>query len=39
MTLPGSVDEDGITASLDAGVLTVRVPKPTTERPRRIEVH
>jgi HSP20 family protein len=36
--LPGAVDEDGVTASLDEGVLTVRVPKATSERPRRIEV-
>ena len=37
--LPGKVDEDGIVASLDEGVLTVRVPKPESERPRWIEVH
>lgn len=39
VTLPGNVDEDGINANLDEGVLTVRVPKPASERPRRIEVH
>ncbi|HEY3240922.1 MAG TPA: Hsp20/alpha crystallin family protein [Acidimicrobiia bacterium] len=32
--LPGAVDEDGITATLDDGVLTVRVPKASTARPR-----
>eukprot|EP00878_Enallax_costatus_P001164 GHUV01001305.1.p1 GENE.GHUV01001305.1~~GHUV01001305.1.p1 ORF type:complete len:164 (+),score=32.59 GHUV01001305.1:211-702(+) len=40
-TLPGSVMEDGITASLDKGVLTVTVPKtepaPKPE-PKRIQV-
>jgi HSP20 family molecular chaperone IbpA len=36
--LPGHVDEDGNTANLDDGVLTVRVPKPVSERPRPIEV-
>jgi len=39
VTLPGNVDDDGIGANLDHGVLTVRVPKPASERPRRIEVH
>ena len=38
VTLPGDVDEDGVQASLDDGVLTVRLPKPERERPRRIEV-
>jgi len=36
--LPGDVDGDAVTASLDEGVLTVRVPKSTGDRPRRIEV-
>jgi HSP20 family protein len=36
--LPGAVDEDGVQASLEDGVLTLRVPKASTERPRRIEV-
>ena len=36
--LPGEVDEEGVTASLHEGVLTVRVPKPASERPRRIPV-
>lgn len=39
VSLPGNVDEDGVGANLDHGVLTVRVPKPASERPRRIEVH
>ena len=37
VTLPGDIDEEGIDASFDEGVLTVRVPKPASERPRRIE--
>ena len=36
--LPGEVDEEGVTASLHEGVLTVQVPKPASERPRRIPV-
>ena len=39
VTLPGDVDDDGVEAHLDAGVLTVRVPKPERDRPRRIELH
>ena len=39
VTLPGNVDEEGIVATLDEGVLSVRVPKPESERPRRIQVH
>ncbi len=38
VTLPGDVDEAGVEASMDQGVLTVRVPKAASERPRRIEV-
>ena len=30
--LPGEVDQDGIDASLEEGVLTVRLPKPESER-------
>lgn len=37
--LPSDVEEDGVEANLDNGVLTIRVPKPASERPRRIEVH
>jgi len=36
--LPGDVDEEGIEASLEGGVLTVRVPKSERARRRRIEV-
>ncbi len=36
--LPGEVDEDGVEASLHEGVLTVRIPKPASQRPRRIPV-
>jgi HSP20 family protein len=38
IVLPGDVDENGVTAKLDEGVLTVRVPKAANDRPRRIEV-
>ena len=36
--LPGAVDEDGVTASLDDGVLTVTLPKAERERVHRINV-
>ena len=36
VTLPGEVDDDEVTAAMDAGVLTVRVPKPADQRHRRI---
>lgn len=39
VTLPGDIDEDRVEAQLNDGVLTVRVPKPESDRPRRIEVH
>jgi HSP20 family protein len=39
VTLPGNVDDSGIVANLDGGVLTVRVPKPASERARRIPVN
>ena len=38
VTLPGDVQDDGVEAHLNEGVLTLRVPKPDRERPRRIEV-
>ena len=38
VTLPGPLDEEGVEARLDEGVLTVRAPKPESERPRRIKV-
>jgi HSP20 family protein len=39
VTLPGDVDDNGVEAHLDDGVLTVRVPKPERDRPRRIELN
>lgn len=38
VTLPGDIEEDGVAATLEDGVLTVRVPKAAGDRPRRIEV-
>jgi HSP20 family protein len=38
VTLPTQADTDNVEADLKDGVLTVRVPKPETARPRRIEV-
>ena len=38
VTLPGGVEEEGVRASMDEGVLTVHVPKAARERPRRIPV-
>ena len=38
VTLPGEFDADAIDASLEHGVLTVRVPKPQRAQPRRIEI-
>ncbi len=38
VTLPGDVDDAGVEATLNEGVLTVRVPKPERDRPRRIEL-
>ena len=38
VTLPGEVDEDAVEAGMDAGVLTVRVPKAARDRRRRIPV-
>jgi HSP20 family protein len=38
VTLPGEVDAERIDASLDHGVLRIRVPKPERTQPRRIEV-
>ena len=36
--LPGEVDEEGVEATLDEGVLSIRVPKSERERPKRIAV-
>ena len=38
VTLPGDVEADKIEASLEHGVLTLRVPKAPQAQPRRIEV-
>jgi HSP20 family protein len=38
ITLPGDADAEHIDAQLHDGILTVRVPKPEQERPRRIDV-
>lgn len=38
VTLPGHVDAEDVQAEMQDGVLTVRVPKPDTARPHRIEV-
>jgi len=38
VTLPGDFDADKVEASLNQGVLTVRIPKPERSRPRRIEI-
>ena len=38
VTLPGDVDEDAVHAQLDQGVLTTELPKPASERARRIEI-
>jgi HSP20 family protein len=38
VVLPADLDEDGVTAELNEGVLTLRVPKAASERPRRITV-
>ena len=38
VVLPDDVEEEGVEAHLDHGVLTVRIPKPPSRRPRRMEV-
>jgi len=38
VTLPGHTDPNAIDASLDGGVLTVRIPKPQEQQPHRIDV-
>ena len=37
--LSGELDTNGIDASLDSGVLRVRIPKRAEVKPRKIEVH
>ena len=39
VTLPGQVDAEDVQATTHDGVLSVRVPKPDTARPHRIEVN
>ena len=36
--LPGDVEEDDVSASMEEGVLTVRLPKPASHRFRRIAI-
>ncbi len=38
VVLPGNVEEDGVEAAMNEGILTVRVPKAASERVRRIAV-
>jgi len=38
VTIPGGADRDAVEASLDEGVLRVRIPKSEQSRPRRIDV-
>jgi HSP20 family protein len=38
LRVPGGLNPDAIEASLSDGVLTLRIPKPETQRPRRIEI-
>ena len=38
VVLPGEIDEDDVSASMDEGVLTVRLPKPASQRPRRVAI-
>ncbi len=38
VVLPGDVDEDDVSATMEDGVLTVRLAKPASARPRRIPV-
>ena len=38
LRVPAGLDPDAIDASLSDGVLKLRIPKPITHRPRRIEI-
>jgi HSP20 family protein len=38
LRVPGGLDPDAIDASLSDGVLTLRIPRPVTRRPRKIEI-
>jgi HSP20 family protein len=38
LTLPDGIDADAVSAEVDHGVLTVRIPKPEQRKPRRVEI-
>jgi HSP20 family protein len=38
LTLPEGVDPEAVTASVDKGVLEVRIPKPEERKPRRVAI-
>ena len=38
VSVPGDPDPDGVEASLEHGVLTVRIPKSERAKPRRVEI-
>jgi HSP20 family protein len=38
LTLPEGVDQEGIDARFDKGVLEVRIPKPEERKPRRVSI-
>jgi HSP20 family protein len=38
LRVPGGLDPEAIDATLSDGVLTLRIPKPETMRPRRVEI-
>ena len=38
LRVPKGLDPDAVTASLTAGVLTLRIPMPEERKPRRIEI-
>ena len=38
LRVPGGLDADAVTASMDDGVLTLHIPKPEARKPRRIEI-
>jgi HSP20 family protein len=39
LRVPPGLDPETVEASLADGILTLRIPKPETQRPRRIEIH
>lgn len=38
VVLPGAVSEDAVEANMSGGVLTIRLPKPDADKPRRIQI-